>query len=263
MASLKIIFEDEYLLILDKPPNLVVTPDQIHQGDTIADILKKDFGITLDRGGVVHRLDKDTSGLLIAAKTQESFEILKSQFEKRIVKKEYLALVHGVISKPGQIAAPIARNPLNRLKFDIFEEGRESSTGYQPEKNLKMSEENIKSIFQSLTKHELKKLLTFNFSSRRDKLCLLFTLLRCFPQTGRTHQIRVHLKYINHPIVSDSKYGGRKNSKYDLFWCPRQFLHAQKIEFTHPARSEIMIFESPLPDDLNKALGYLEPLKNG
>lgn len=249
MQSLKIVFQDSSLLLINKPAGIVVTNEGIDPGLTISDILKKDFGITLDRGGVVHRLDKDTSGLLIAAKTKEASENLKSQFEKRVVKKEYLALVHGTISKPGQISVPIARNPLNKLKFDVFSEGRESSTKYHPEKNLKMSEEKIKSIFHSLPNHELKKLRTTNYG--------LFTLLSCFPLTGRTHQIRVHLKYINHPIVGDNKYGGRKNSKYDKFWCPRQFLHAQKIEFLHPVTYNAMKFESPLPEDLKKVLGFL------
>lgn len=250
MQSLQIIFQDNNLLVIDKPAGIVVTNEGIEPGVTISDILQTDFGIALDRGGVVHRLDKDTSGLLIIGKTQQSLENLKKQFSERQIKKEYLTLVHGLVKEKGKVEAAILRNPKNRLKFDVFSEGRESSTKYQPEKNLKMPEENVNSIFQSLPKHEIKKLRTPNYE--------LFTLLRCFPLTGRTHQIRVHLKYINHPIVGDNKYGGRKNLKYDKLWCPRQFLHAEKITFTHPITNEIMKFESPLPEDLKKVLSFLE-----
>ncbi|MDD5147217.1 MAG: RluA family pseudouridine synthase [Candidatus Daviesbacteria bacterium] len=263
----KIIYSDDRLLVLDKPPGLVVDPAESVKGETLADILQKDFNIKLFRGGIAHRLDKDTSGLILIAKTQAVLENLQSQFKERIVKKEYLALVHGHIKDIGIVDASIIRNPLNREKFTVASQGvplearpacqrlsvamagREAVTEYEPVKLLVMSSELIEKIFEGFNKIQLRKLRTMNYQ--------LYTLLKCKPKTGRTHQIRVHLKYINHPIVSDEKYSGRKMNRLDKRWCPRMFLHAAKIGFKHPVSGEWMELESELPEDLEKALSLL------
>ncbi|MDD5416049.1 MAG: RluA family pseudouridine synthase [Candidatus Daviesbacteria bacterium] len=250
----KIIYSDNQLLVLDKPPGLVVDPAESVKGETLADILQKDFNIKLFRGGIAHRLDKDTSGLILIAKTQAVLENLQSQFKERIVKKEYLALVHGHIKDIGIVDASIIRNPLNREKFTVASQGvpleaREAVTEYEPVKLLVMSSELIEKIFEGFNKIQLRKLRTMNYQ--------LFTLLKCKPKTGRTHQIRVHLKYINHPIVSDEKYAGRKMVRLDKRWCPRMFLHAAKIGFRHPVSGEWMELTSLLPEDLEKALQQL------
>ncbi len=232
--SVRKIYEDDFLLVIDKPPGLVVDPAQI------------DFNINLPRGGIVHRLDKDTSGILLLAKTQQALDSLQHQFKERLIKKEYLALVHGTITKSGEVVGSIGRNPGDREKFIVLPGGKEAITEYQPEGNLQFSILNFKSIFNELNKIQMRKLERMHYNQ--------FTLLRCLPKTGRTHQIRVHLKHINHPIVADEKYGGRKVCRLDKRWCPRMFLHAAKIGFNHPATGEWMELESKLPEDLRNVL---------
>ena len=245
----KIIYQDEFLLVLDKPPGLVVDPADSVKEETLADILERDFHIPLFRGGIVHRLDKDTSGILLVAKTIEALENLQKQFQERVVKKEYLALVHGYIMESGRVEGSIGRNPGNREKFTVLENGKEAVTEYEPVERLQVTGNRLQEIFSNFNKIQMRKLSTVHYN--------LYTLLRCKPLTGRTHQIRVHLKYINHAIVSDEKYAGRKVSRLDKRWCPRIFLHAAKIGFKHPVSGEWMELESKLPEDLKKALNYL------
>lgn len=255
--NLKVLFQDDFLIIVDKPPGLVTDPNSTQTADSLADIIQRDYGVKLERGGVVHRLDKDTSGLLIIAKTQSALDHLQTQFKERTVKKEYLCLVHGAVAEELTVDGAIARNPDNREKFIVSEPGsfsfdlaKPAKTTFKPEKQLAMAEETIHQIFEEFNKIQIRKLSTIHYS--------LFTLLRAFPETGRTHQIRVHLKSIGFPIVSDEKYGGRKVVRLDRRWCPRQFLHAAKIEFNHPTTNQRLTFESPLPEDLQKALDYLK-----
>ena len=172
----KIIFEDNELLVIDKPFGVVVNRAETTSNvETIQDFAEgkieknTDNQEFLDRGGIVHRLDKDTSGVMVIAKTSEAFENLKSQFKERETKKVYLALVHGKVEpEVGMVDAPIERSPFNRMHFGIFPGGRPAQTKY--------------SVVKSYNGH---------------------SLLEVEPKTGRTHQIRVHMKYINHPIVSD------------------------------------------------------------
>lgn len=253
MSKIPIVYEDEFMLVLNKPAGLVVEPSETQKVETLADILISDFGIQLDRGGIVHRLDKDTSGLLLAAKTQVSLENLQAQFKSREVKKEYLALVHGRVEKPGVVIGAIERNPKMREKFVVMEGGREAETSYEPIDRYTLSEAKMGELFPGLNKNQKRKL--------ERKLYGEFTLLRCFPRTGRTHQIRVHLKHIGFPIVGDEKYAGRKTARWDSRWVPRQFLHAAKISFHHPMSGKVLVFESPLPDDLQQVLGSLEKVE--
>jgi len=199
-ATGKIIFEDEWLRVIDKPSGVV----------------------SESLGRVAHRLDKDTSGVIVLAKTDEAYEALKKQFEERKIKKTYLALVHGVMEQVvGIMTEPIMRNPRIGNRFVVGEGGRSAIT-------------------------EWKIIKTF------DKFCLL----EVRPMTGRTHQIRVHLKHMGHPVVSDYLYGG-KQYKEDVTWCPRLFLHAKSIELTHPGMGERVTFESELPNVLQSVLGKL------
>lgn len=249
MPPYKILFQDDQLLVIEKAPNLVVTPSNTQQTDTLADLLQREQNIDLDRGGIVHRLDKDTSGLMLIAKTQDSLEGLQAQFKTRTIKKEYTTLVHGHTPDEGEINGPIGRNPRDREKFIVFDQGKEAVTLYKLTDHLIMPEEKLNQIFEGFTKIQFRKLRSQNYNQ--------FSLLTCFPQTGRTHQIRVHMKYIGHSIVGDEKYGGRKTSRLDKRWCKRQFLHASKLIFTHPKTGEILTFESPLPQDLQQALQNL------
>jgi len=225
----KIIFEDRLILVLDKPAGLIVDRSESVKTGTLEDWLEKNYQVLSsdsqpDRAGIVHRLDKDTSGLILVAKFLEAQKKLQQQFKKRLVKKKYLVLVHGLV-KPaqGQINAPVSRNVFNRRKFGVFLEGKQASTQYQVKKC---------------------------FSRKNESL----TLLEVFPKTGRTHQVRVHFKHLGYPVVGDIKYGGRKTVRRDLKWCPRQFLHASSLTFMHPQSGKEMTFISPLPVDLKKAL---------
>ncbi len=246
MISPKIIYQDDYLLALDKPPGLVVDPNATTKEQTLADLLQEDFGIKLFRGGIVHRLDKDTSGVILVAKTEEALINLQTQFKERKIKKEYLTLVHGWVEKAGVVEGNIGRNPGNREKFIVLPGGKEAVTEYEPVERLQFTGDRLQEIFSNLNKIQMRKLYTVHYN--------LFTLLRCKPKTGRTHQIRVHLKYINHPIISDEKYSGRKISRLDKRWCPRIFLHAAKIGFKHPETGKWMELESSLPEDLKISL---------
>lgn len=224
MTGIKIIYEDDSLLILDKPAGITVNKSETTKGDTLEDWLEKEFKIGVDRSGIVHRIDKETSGLLIVAKDLESFENLQKQFKERTVKKTYIALSHGKISSSGEVRVPVGRLPWNRKRFGVLAGGREA-----------------------VTKFKVLRLLTINNEP--------MTLLELYPETGRTHQIRVHLKYLNHPIFGDELYAGRKTSRNDRKILPRVFLHAAKISFTHPKSGERLFFESKLPDELLKIVG--------
>jgi len=228
-----LIHEDSALIVLNKPPGLVIHPAPgHHKGTLVHGLLKycKDLsGIGgVLRPGIVHRLDKETSGLLLVAKTSEAFANLQAQFKKRKVEKCYLALTHGrVAQKKGEIEAPVGRLAWNRERFGVFPGGRAAKTYYQKVGQYQKNGEE-------------------------------FSLLELKPETGRTHQIRVHLKYLGHPVVSDSFYAGRKTSRKDRAWCPRLFLHASEISFMHPKTGKRISFSSKLPQDLKDALKNLE-----
>ncbi len=243
--DIKILYEDEDLLVLDKPSFLTVNKSDTTVGEmTVQDWVEEKFSFiklsTTDkesdfykRAGIVHRIDKETSGILIVAKSPVAFQNLQSQFKTRKVKKTYVALVHGkVIPASGEISVPVGRLPWNRKMFGIVAGGREAVTKY---KVL-----SVKYLLSGKVKEPL-------------------TLLELSPETGRTHQIRVHLKYFNHPIFSDFLYGGRKVSRQDRKLLPRVFLHAAKISFFNPKTNELISFESKLPVELNNFLEFLIP----
>lgn len=235
MKTPGVLHEDDSLLILDKPSGWVVNRSQTVKEETLQDWLEKNFHFeTLEsklyRDGIVHRLDKETSGVLVVAKTPEAFGDLQNQFKERRVEKTYLALVHGkILSQEGIVRAPISRSPYDRKRFGIFLGGKEAET-----------------IFKVID--------VFSHPKLKEE----FTLLELHPKTGRTHQIRVHLKYLNHPVVSDEFYAGRKTARRDRQWCPRHFLHAAAISFFHPKEKRKVTFSSPLPDDLKSVLEYLK-----
>jgi len=238
MVQPEIIFEDKFLIVLDKPAGWVVNrAETTKRQKTVQDWLKKDFDYPLAkndawRSGIVHRLDKETSGLLVIAKTKKAFLNLQEQFKKRLIFKEYLALVHGEVEeKRGVIDLPVGRLPWSRKRFGVIPGGRKALTHYH-----------LLSNFQSSASYEK------------------FSLLRLWPRTGRTHQIRIHLKYLKHPIVADNLYAGRKLARKDSAFCPRLFLHASKIRFIHPNLGKKIDFISPIPHELKKVLSKLEKL---
>lgn len=231
-----IVYEDDTLLVVNKPAGLVVHPAAGTPSGTLANALAYHFqqlpgsGTGL-RPGIVHRLDRDTSGLLVVAKTEAALENLSDQFRDRTVFKSYVALVHGRMrTDAGRIDQPIARDPSNRTRMAVVRGGRNALTLYRVRRTY-------------------------------DR----FTLLGVELKTGRTHQIRVHLAWLKHPVVGDETYGaGRDNTIPDpqlrarIRNLNRQFLHAEKLAFVHPATKEIVRLESPLPAELSDLLRDLE-----
>jgi len=240
----QILYEDEFLLVLNKPAGWVVNRSQTVKKETLQDWLEKNFQFSVFsfqnyRSGIVHRLDKNTSGVLVVAKKPEVFENLQRQFKERTVKKRYLVLVHGKVQPlEGVIRAPIARSPFDRKKFGVFLGGREAETKYRVISNFFRPKQRGKQISNS---------------GKED-----FSLLEVEPKTGRTHQIRVHLKYLGYPVVADEFYAGRKTYRADKLWCPRQFLHACELSFTHPQSGKKVKFSASLSLDLKKALECLK-----
>lgn len=248
--NISIVYEDEDVLLVDKPAGITVNRAETTKEDlTVQDWAEEHIGIDknnipvnkkfgeegwdpkLDfysRGGVVHRLDKETSGILILAKNPEAFVELLKQFRERTVKKVYIAFAHGLIEPvEGEINVPVGRLPWNTTKFGILPGGKESKTLY-------------------------KVLDVYLNTKTKEKL----SLVEMYPQSGRTHQIRVHLKYINHPIFADFLYAGRKTARTDRNLLPRVFLHAAKISFLHPKSQKEVLYEAPLPKELAACLGH-------
>ncbi|MEK7112422.1 MAG: RluA family pseudouridine synthase [Patescibacteria group bacterium] len=231
-----IIYEDESLLVLDKPSGWIVneaetTTDQ----PVVQNWLKENFQFSIFnfqelRNGIVHRLDKETSGILIVAKTKEAFVSLQEQFKSRKVEKAYTALVHGKVEpKGGEVEVPVGRLPWRKDRFGVLPGGRASKTSYG----------------------------AVGYYQKENET---FSLVEARPKTGRTHQIRIHFKYLGHPVVSDEFYAGRKTARKDRTWCPRLFLHASQIKFIHPVSHKSMEFHSELPGNLKEILYKLSPL---
>ncbi len=230
MDNPTVIFQDDNLLVINKPDGWVVNNSLSAGQTTIENWLSENFQFSIFnfqelRHGIVHRLDKPTSGVLLVAKNEQLFHELQKQFFDRKVHKTYLALTHGEIKeKEGVISAKVGRLPKRRDRFGIIDDGREAETEYKVLNILNNGEEK-------------------------------YSLVELHPKTGRTHQLRIHLKYINHPIVGDSFYAGRKTYKKDLKWCPRLFLHAEAIDLEYKGKK--LHFEAPLPEELQKVLATL------
>ena len=234
-----IVYQDDQLVVIEKPAGVVINRAESVKEITLQDWMETSYPQAFSgkktgenwrefcrRSGVIHRLDKETSGVIVLAKTSQAFGDLKEQFKSRKVRKEYLALVHGRVSPgKGDIGLPLARNPKNRQKFAVRLGGRKALTKYQ-----------VTGYYQKDGKD--------------------FSLIKVMPETGRTHQIRVHFQYLGYPLVADPRYLG-KRLKEELFWCPRLFLHAHKLIIVHPRTKKKLEFMVDLPKDLKKALNQL------
>jgi 23S rRNA pseudouridine1911/1915/1917 synthase len=217
-ARFGVTYEDEHLLIVDKPAGVVVHPARGHRSGTLAQALagRAAGGDNPDRPGIVHRLDRDTSGLLVVARSEPVHAALKAMLAERRITREYLALVEGrPAARAGTIDAPLGRDRRVRTRISTdTDEPREAITHFEAERALEG-----------------------------------YTLLRVRLETGRTHQIRAHLKAIGHPVAGDPEYG-----RAGALGLPRQFLHAERLAFAHPITGAAIAARSPLPSDLSAAL---------
>ena len=241
--DLNVIYEDEHLIVINKQSGLVVHPASGNWTGTLVNGLMYHFnelssGSSDIRPGIVHRLDKETSGVILVAKTDESHMNLAKQFEKRSIKKQYKAIVWGQIDDKGEIEGLIGRHSRNRQAFDmVSSNGKHSFTQY-----------------------------------KTDSYLAPLSVVSLFPKTGRTHQLRVHLKSIGHPIFADELYSGGKkriksyHTQYSMLLnrlfknMNRVALHAEKIEIKHPANGEKVVFEAPIPDDMIRIQNILTDL---
>lgn len=232
--SIKIIYEDEDIAVIEKPPYLSVHPGAGKSERTLVHGLLyhlKDLSSIsgVERPGIVHRLDKNTSGLMVIAKNDFSHQDLSKQFSSRKVEKEYIALVYGIVKEDFfTVDAPIGRSKRDRKKMGLSSGGRKSITDFKV----------------------LKRYYPYA------------TLLLCHPLTGRTHQIRVHLSSKGFPIVGDELYAGKSRRKAPLLLkeFPRQVLHSSKLIFMHPSKGKKMVFFSEIPEDIQNLLQELEDL---
>ena len=222
--QLTIAWEDEHLLVVDKPAGLVVHPARGHREGTLSQMLTGTVGGVAggdpDRPGIVHRLDRDTSGLLVVARGEEAHRLLQEALRKRLIEREYIALVEGLPpARTGTIEAPIGRHPRIRTRMAVGgTASREARTHFTLERSLPG-----------------------------------VSLLRLRLDTGRTHQIRVHLQAIGHSVCGDPEYGTA-----GMLGLTRQFLHATRLAFPHPITGEPIEVNSPLPEDLLEALERAE-----
>jgi 23S rRNA pseudouridine1911/1915/1917 synthase len=222
-AAFTIAFQDEHLIVIDKGPGLVVHPARGHQEDTLSQQLAPLLaGGDAGRAGIVHRLDRDTSGLMVVSRSEEAHRRLQAELAGRRIEREYLALVEGrPPARTGTIEAPIGRDPRVRVRMAVGGAGaRDARTHFTLERALPAT-----------------------------------SLLRLRLETGRTHQIRVHLQAIGHPVCGDPEYGTP-----GMVGLERQFLHATRLAFAHPITGEPIEVISPLPADLRAALGRAEQL---
>lgn len=241
---IEIVYEDEHLIGINKHAGIICHPARQYQTGTIANAMmfhagKLSTGSAPWRPGIVHRLDKNTTGIMLIAKTDEAHWRLSLQFERRTIQKTYLAIVHGNISLDGDtISAPIGVHPVVREKFAVLVRANK-----------------IDLAREAVTHYEVGE----RYSG--------FTLVKLFPKTGRTHQLRVHMSYLGHPIVGDTMYGGRRVSVFDLTGdgdkesiFEYQALHAWRIEFRHPITEKPLALEAPFPPPFRKLVTILRAL---
>ena len=230
---LNVMYEDEDIIVINKQFSLVTHPGSGNWTGTLANaLLYYDPSLSkLDRAGIVHRLDKNTSGLMVVARNEKSQKYLVEQLQNHSVDREYSAIVYGHMIAGGTVDEPIGRDPKDRLKKAVSENGKEATTHYRTIERFK-SHTHVKAILE----------------------------------TGRTHQIRVHLSYVGHSLIGDPMYGGRvrfpkkasDELKETLLGFKRQALHSKKLTLSHPISGEVMSWKAPLPDDMLELLGVLK-----
>lgn len=236
---LNIVHDDDTLLVVNKPAGLVVHPAAGNRAGTLLNALLHHYPgqAALPRAGIVHRLDKDTSGLMVVAKTLAAHTHLVNQLQERLVHREYLAVVNGYVTGGGRVDAPIGRHPVQRKKMAVVERGGKSAVSHY----------------------------------RIEHRYRHYTALKVELESGRTHQIRVHMAHIKHPLVGDPVYGGRPRlpagASTELISVvqgfPRQALHARRLELVHPETELEESWQAPLPSDLESLLAMLSEQDDG
>jgi 23S rRNA pseudouridine1911/1915/1917 synthase len=223
--ALDIVYEDEAVLVINKPAGLVVHPGSGNwQGTLLNALLHHSPQLAaIPRAGIVHRLDKGTSGLLVVAKTLRAQTDLVRQLQARTVKREYLAVVQGAVKSDGEVAAPVGRDPRSRVRMAVVHGGRPALTRYKVAKRFADA-----------------------------------TLLECSLATGRTHQIRVHMQSLGHPLLGDPTYRGKGRGESQAAQLHRQALHAVRLEFSHPVSGASRRFTASVPEDFQALLDSLE-----
>jgi 23S rRNA pseudouridine1911/1915/1917 synthase len=222
-----VVFEDDHLIVINKPPGLVVHPGSGNWDGTLLNALLQHAPqlAQIPRAGIVHRIDKDTSGLLVVAKTLSVQTALVRQLQNHSVTREYVTVVHGFVAREGSVDAPIGRHKTQRTRMAVAPNGKPAITHYEPEEHFGKT-----------------------------------TLLRCRLETGRTHQIRVHLASIGHPIVGDPVYGANRKTPVSAP-IARQALHAEKLALTHPATGRRRSWSARVPADMRKLITALKNAK--
>ena len=230
---LNIVYQDESIIVINKAADFVVHPAAGHYSGTVQNaLLHHDASLAeIPRAGIVHRLDKDTTGLMVVARNLSSHKYLVDQIQKHEVTREYQAVVYGVMTGGGMVDQPIGRHPRDRIKMAVRENGREAVTHYR--------------LLKRFREH---------------------SHIKVQLETGRTHQIRVHMSYLHHPIVGDPVYAGRhrvpagaQQELLDYLQAfKRQALHAWRLSFVHPESGEDVTFEAPLPDDMQQLITLLQ-----
>lgn len=223
--ALDVVYEDDDVLVINKPAGLVVHPGSGNWKGTLLNALlhRAPELAAIPRAGIVHRLDKNTSGLLVVAKTLRAHTELVRQLQARTVRRDYLALVHGVVELDGEVSAPVGRDPRHRTRMAVVSSGRPALTRFK---------------------------VTRRFAHA--------TLLECSLATGRTHQIRVHMQSLGHPLVGDPVYRGKRLGDARTAQLRRQALHAVRLGFSHPVSGALKRFSAPVPDDLRSLLDSIE-----
>lgn len=228
--ALNVVFEDDHVLVLNKPAGLVVHPAAGHWSGTLMNgLLAHHAGaMQLPRAGIVHRLDKDTSGLMVVAKSWEAMHALTQAIAARTVSRQYLALVHGECATPRRVEAPLGRDPVSRVRMAVGHHGKPACTDVIPLSSGRLSPDAME-----------------------------VSAVRCVLHTGRTHQIRVHMAHLGHALLADTLYGGRA-----VDGLVRQALHAARLAFQHPITGQALCFTAPIPADmalLYERLGWALP----
>jgi 23S rRNA pseudouridine1911/1915/1917 synthase len=231
-TTIEVVYEDDYLLAVNKPSGVVVNRSHTHLDHTVQDWVEENYNLLskysnqgnlefIQRSGIAHRIDKDTSGVLVIAKNPDVLLDLMSQFKQRKIEKQYVAIVHGVLTEPVvEVNAPLGRNPKNFMKFAVVASGKHAFTRVEKVKDLVIGEKK-------------------------------YTLVDIFPKTGRTHQIRVHMSALGNYIAGDKLYCASNLLKVDEEVFGRMMLHAKKISFLHPYTHNIIEIEAKSPVEFN------------